>query len=180
MHETFSLKIKFIVRARSKCTSVFCSHSGEVEWLFIAVAGIPGELGRVYLKIAYLDIGNILGVKTEYPRFNESLPFAWSFVVDTTGIIRDLFKAEINIVKQDVGDLSRFVTSDEYPVFRNSVYVDEPNVGNFSAFAGGSTLRKSPSRILMIATCTRIGGDVYGFSLSPPNIGEEFAVEGDI
>ena len=122
------------------------------------------------------DVRSRVDVEAVRVATHEALAVARTLVVDTTLVGGLFLQRERHLVEVDVVYLFGCVAAYKRPVFARTADIMEVDVAHLAACAFCRSFRETPAGILVVAYGAGVGGDVNGFSLSPPHVGEEAAI----
>ena len=122
------------------------------------------------------DVRSRVDVEAVRVATHEALAVARTLVVDTTLVGGLFLQRERHLVEVDVVYLFGCVAAYKCPVFARTADIMEVDVAHLAACAFCRSFRETPAGILVVAYGAGVGGDVNGFSLSPPHVGEEAAI----
>lgn len=158
----------------------FLYDSGCILQVYV-FCGIVGPcVSPVYHAVFHLDVRSRMDKESVGLAFQETFSVARTFVVDSSFEGCPLMEVHFYLVEVNPVDFVGGITTHKDSVFTRTFDVVEINAAYFSAGAFHGSFGETPSRVFVVAYSPRIGGDINGFSLAPPYVGEEAAVDNHV
>ena len=107
----------------------------------------------------------------------ETFAVTWTLVVDAALVGGLFLQCKRHLVEIDTVDLFGRVAAYKDAVFARTADIVEVDMAHFAARAFRRAFREPPACIFVVAYGAGVGGDVNGFRLAPPHVGEEPAVD---
>lgn len=158
----------------------FLDDSGCIFQVYVFCGIVGSCVSPVYHAVFHLNVRSRVDKESVGLSFQETFSVARAFVVDSSFESSPFVEVHFYLVEVNPVDFVGGIATYKDSVFTRTLDVVEINAAYFPAGTFHGSFRETPSRIFVVAYSTWIGGDIDGFSLAPPYVGEEAAIDNHI
>lgn len=158
----------------------FLYDSGCIFQVYVFCCIVGPCVSPVYHAVFHLNVRGRMDKESVGLAFQETFSIARTFVVDSSFEGSPLVEIHFYLVEVNPVDFVGGITTHKDSVFTRTLDVVEINAAYFPTGTFHSSFRETPSCIFMVAYSPRIRGDIDGFSLAPPYVGEEAAIDNHV